>query len=122
MGYPQAAAAYGAIDPSLISPGRAESFVFAKVTRRMEEVFSDDAASSASRVAALHDNRRLWQAAAVACADDANTMTPQLRAGLIGLAGFVDRHTSAVMNGSAKPDPLFEINRRIAAGLSAGGM
>ncbi len=121
MGYSQnAAAAYAALDPSLISPSRAEALVFAKVTRRMEHVFTDAAASIASRVSALHDNRRLWQAAAIACADDANAMSEEMRASFIGLAGFVDRHTSEVLGGSAQPTVLFEINRRVAAGLSAG--
>lgn len=121
MGYPQyAATAYAALDSSIMSPGRAEALVFAKVTKRMEQVFADDTASAATRVTALHDNRRLWQAAAIACADDSNMMPPKLRASLIGLAGFVDRHTSEVLGGSAQPSVLFEINRRVAAGLSSG--
>ncbi|CUH40642.1 flagellar biosynthesis regulatory protein FlaF [Jannaschia seosinensis] len=122
MGYPQhAAEAYAAIDPSLTSPGRAEAMVFGKVTRKLEAVFADDDASIASRNAALHDNRRLWQAAAYACASDDNALPDALRASLISLAGFVDRHTSQVFGGTADPSPLFEINRRVAAGLSAAG-
>ncbi|MGB3688050.1 MAG: flagellar biosynthesis regulator FlaF [Jannaschia helgolandensis] len=121
MGYPQyAATAYAALDASITSPGRAEALVFAKVTRRMEQVFADEAATATARVSALHDNRRLWQAAAIACADDTNMMPAELRASLISLAGFVDRHTSEVLNGSARPSVLCEINRRIASGLSSG--
>ena len=121
MGYSHhAAAAYAALDPSIVAPDRAEALVFAKVTRRMEAAFSDDASSVSARVSALHDNRRLWQAAAIACADEANAMSQQMRASFIGLAGFVDRHTSEVLGGAAKPAILFEINRRVAAGLSAG--
>ena len=116
----QAAAAYGALDASLTSPGRAEAMVFAKVTRRLEQVFADSESSINARVSALHDNRRLWHAAAIACADDANAMSDQMRASLISLAGFVDRTTSGVLGGSAQPAVLFEINRRVAAGLSAG--
>ena len=122
MGYPlHAADAYAAIDPSLTSPARAEAMVFGKVTRRLEAAFADSAVSAATRTAALHDNRRLWHAAAHACASDENAMPDALRASLIGMAGFVDRHTSKVLAGSAEPDPLFEINRRVAAGLSAAG-
>lgn len=121
MGYPQqAVSAYAALDASMTSPGRAEAMVFSKVTRRLEQVFADSGSSSVSRVTALHDNRRLWQAAAIACADDANAMPDALRASLISLAGFVDRTTSGVLGGTAKPNVLFEINRRVAAGLSAG--
>ncbi|SFJ42808.1 flagellar biosynthesis regulator FlaF [Jannaschia pohangensis] len=121
MGYSQMAAnAYASLDPSLTSATRAEALVFAKVTRRLEAAYADDQASATVRVSALHDNRRLWQAAAMACASDDNEMTPQLRASIISLAGFVDRQTSEVLGGSGKPQVLFEINRRIAAGLSNG--
>ena len=123
MGYSnEAIQGYTAIDPALTSPGRAESLVFAKVTRRMETVFADDASSHATRAGALHDNRRLWQAAAMSCASEDNAMTDDLRASLIGLAGFVDRHTSEVLGNSASPDILFEINRRVAAGLTNGAI
>ena len=122
MGYAQLAAdAYAAIDPALTSPGRAEAMVFAKVTRRLEAAFADGTAPNAARVAALHDNRRLWHATAYACASDDNAMPDGLRAGLIGMAAFVDRHTSQVLAGKAEPAPLFEINRRVTAGLSASG-
>ena len=121
MGYPQhAATAYAAIDPCLTTPGRAEAMVFAKITRRMRAVFDDKAASFAERVSVLHDNRRLWHAVAMSCASDANAMTPELRAGLISLAGFVDRQTDAVLRKKAEADTLIEINHRVAAGLSAG--
>lgn len=123
MGYPlsNAAAGYASLDPSMMSPGRAEAAVFAKVTRRMESVFGDASSSLGDRFGALHDNRRLWQAAAIACASDENAMPSALRASLVSLAGFVDRHTSEVLGGSAEPGVLFEINRRVAAGLGAGG-
>lgn len=122
MGYSSTAAtAYAALDPSLTTPGRAEALVFAKVTRRMEAAFADCESHVSDRVAALHDNRRLWQAAAIACASDDNALAPALRASLVSLAGFVDRHTSEVLGGAAEPSVLVEINRRVAAGLSAGG-
>lgn len=123
MGYPQSAIiGYSTLDPSLTSPGRAEAMVFAKVTRMLEAAFGNEASSSSVRASALHDNRRLWQAAAIACADDANALDAGLRASLVSLAGFVDRHTSEVLGGSAEPSVLLEINRRVAAGLSAGGL
>ena len=121
MGYSQnAAAAYAAIDPCLTTPGRAEALVFAKITRRMRAVFADADGPFSEKVSALHDNRRLWQVVASCCMSDANMMAPELRASLIGLAAFVDRHTSAVLRKKAEPEVLCEINQRIAAGLSAG--
>ncbi|UWQ18422.1 flagellar biosynthesis regulator FlaF [Jannaschia sp. M317] len=115
-----AAAAYGALDAQIVDPTRAEAMVFAKVTRRLEAIFADPASSHAARVGVLHDNRRLWLAAAAAVADDGNELTPQLRASLLGLSGFVERHTRAVLKGEAKADVLSEINRRVVGGLSHG--
>ncbi len=123
MGYAHnAATAYASLDHSLTSPGRAEAMVFTKVTRRIEAAYADAACHPSERAGALHDNRRLWLAAATACASDDNTLPPALRASLVSLAGFVDRHTSEVLGGSAEPGVLVEINRRVAAGLSAGGL
>ncbi|SDY43933.1 flagellar protein FlaF [Jannaschia faecimaris] len=120
MGHPQqAVAGYAALDASMLSPGRAEALVFTKVTRRLEHAFGDTAVAATTRVTALHDNRRLWHAVAIACSDDDNAMPDAMRANLISLAGFVDRTTSAVLAGTSEPNALFEINRRIAAGLSS---
>lgn len=115
-----AAQAYGALDARIVGPMRAEALVFAKVTRRLEAVMSDPDASFAARAAALHDNRRLWLAAAAAAADDQNALPTALRAQVLSLAGFVARHTSAVLRGDADSAILSEINRRIAGGLSQG--
>ncbi|WGH80187.1 flagellar biosynthesis regulator FlaF [Jannaschia ovalis] len=121
MGFPQTAtAAYGALEPALVDPSRAEALVFARVTRALEAAFATADASAADRARALHDNRRLWLAAAAACADDANALAPDLRAALISLAGFVERHSSTVLRGQAGPEPLIEINRRVAGGLTRG--
>jgi flagellar protein FlaF len=120
MGHAQAAIAYAALSPALTSPGRAEARVFATVTRRLQAIFSDENASATARAEALHANRRLWLAAATESAGDDNEMPGPLRASIIGLAGFVDRHTSQVLRGAGSPDILIEINTRVAAGLSAG--
>jgi flagellar protein FlaF len=99
------------------SPRRAEADVFRQVTRRMK---SAETAPPAARVAALHDNRRLWIAAAATLVDEANGLPEQLRAELLGLAHFVERHTGAVLRGEADIAPLIEINHRIHEGLSGG--
>ncbi|MEM8823486.1 MAG: flagellar biosynthesis regulator FlaF [Pseudomonadota bacterium] len=122
MGYAQASSAYAALDPALTSPGRAEARVFATITRRLRSVFSDTTSAPTSRVRVLHDNRRLWQAAAMQCADDDNTLSPDLRAAIISLAGFVDRETSRLLRDGGDAAVLIEINTRLAAGLSAQGV
>ncbi|WP_371156208.1 flagellar biosynthesis regulator FlaF [Jannaschia sp. 2305UL9-9] len=115
-----AAAGYGALDAQLLDPTRAEALVFAGVTRRLEAAFSDPKSSFASRASVLHDNRRLWLAAAAALADDGNGMPAPLRASLLSLAAFVDRQTRALLKGKGDPRILFEINRRVVGGLSHG--
>lgn len=117
-----AARAYAALDPTLTSPARAEARVFARVTRRLEAGADRAGPIGPDMVGALHDNRRLWAAAAMAAADDANAMPAPLRAQILSLAGFVDRRTSAVLSGGATVRPLTEINRRVAAGLSGVGV
>ncbi|MEM8849626.1 MAG: flagellar biosynthesis regulator FlaF [Pseudomonadota bacterium] len=119
MGYAQAANAYATLDPALTSPGRAEARVFATITRRLHAVFSDATSSAAIQAQVLHDNRRLWQAAAMQCADDDNEMPADLRAAIISLAGFVDRQTSVILRGGGSAQSLIEINTRMATGLSA---
>ncbi|MEO0859511.1 MAG: flagellar biosynthesis regulator FlaF [Pseudomonadota bacterium] len=120
MAHALAAEAYGALTPNLTSPTRAEALVFADVTRRLESIFSDPQASHASKIAVLHDNRRLWLAAAAASADDGNALPEGLRVGLLNLAAFVDRQTSALLRGEGSVTVLSEINRRVIGGLSAG--
>jgi flagellar protein FlaF len=120
MGYSQAASAYAALDPALISPGRAEARVFTEAARRLRQAFTDPASFGPAQINALHDNRRLWTTAAIETASDANELPDALRASIISLAAFVDRHTSAVLREEAAPDALIDLNTRIATGLSAG--
>ncbi|MGB3554138.1 MAG: flagellar biosynthesis regulator FlaF [Jannaschia sp.] len=120
LAHSAAAAAYGALDPNLVSPMRAEALVFSGVTRRMEAVFADPDSSPAAKAGVLHDNRRLWLAAATATADGDNQLPDALRASIIGLAAFVDRQTSDILRGKGTAGILSEINRRVIGGLSSG--
>lgn len=115
-----AAEAYGALDARIVDPTRAEALVFARVTRRMEAMATDRSTSFAARVAVLHDNRRLWLAAAAAVADGANDLSDETRAALLSLASFVERQTSRLLRGEGDIAILCEINRRVAGGLSHG--
>lgn len=86
----------------------------------MEAVFADKTSSHSAKATVLHDNRRLWLAAAAATADDGNALPDALRASILGLAGFVERQTRAILKGEGDPAILSEINRRIVGGLSRG--
>ena len=115
-----ATAAYGGLAPQLVDPTRAEALVFGRVTRRLEAVFRDPNSSHSAKASVLYDNRRLWLAAAAATADDGNKLPEALRVSIISLSGFVEKHSRAVLNGTGDPGILFEINRRVAGGLSHG--
>ena len=113
--------AYGGLDPAILSPKAAEARVVSQVTRRLIAYFSDDATPFAKKAEALHDNRRLWTAIAAAVASDANALPEALRAGLIGLAAFVDRQTTEILAGTGDVRLLIDVNRRVIAGLSEDG-
>ena len=52
------------------------------------------------------------------CAAEGNQLSQPLRAQIISLSLFVDRHSSQVMRNGAALDVLIEINRTIMQGLS----
>lgn len=113
------AGAYGTMDAAVMSPRRAEAQAIAGLTRRM--IAAEDGGPFARRVEVLHENRRLWRAIAAATADDANDLPDAMRAGLISLAGWVDRATSEVLAGRGAMAPLLDLNRRVVAGLTTRG-
>jgi flagellar protein FlaF len=66
---------------------------------------------------ALDLNRRLWSLLAMDCAHPDNKLDMKLRAQIISISLFVDRHTSAVLREGAEIDPLIDINRSMMEGL-----
>ena len=66
----------------------------------------------------LHRNREMWSVFAAACATKGNALPDSLRAGLVSLALWVDRHTSDVVTGREPIDALIEVNRELLEGLS----
>lgn len=97
-------------------PRAAEMRALSYATERL--VAADHAgARGPDLVAALHDNRMLWTTLADDCAMPTNALTPDTRAGIISLALFVQRHSSAVAAGRAKSAELIELNRTIIDAL-----
>ena len=66
---------------------------------------------------AIHNNARLWRALMYDLMESENALPPQLRAGLISLALWVERHSNGVLSGTQKVGPLIDINRSVARGL-----
>lgn len=65
----------------------------------------------------LWKNQQVWMAMQSDLADSGNALSPDLRASLISLAIWVQRHTQKVMEGSELAGPLLEINLSIVRGL-----
>jgi len=67
----------------------------------------------------LHWNREIWATFGATCTDAANRLPPELRASIISLSLWVDRHSSEIISGRAELRDLIEVNRLIMEGLAA---
>ncbi len=99
-------------------PRQTEYRAFAQATRGLIDAASLPSTEVGRRAEALAANRRLWSLLAADCAAEGNQLSPPLRAQIISLSLFVDRHSSQVMRAGASFDVLIEINRTIMQGLS----
>ena len=63
-------------------------------------------------------NRRLWLTLQSDVSSEANALSDDLRANVISLAIWVDRHSRAVMRGEASMEPLIQVNRTVMEGLA----
>lgn len=68
---------------------------------------------------ALAENQTFWNELKYDLAMPENQLSPDLRAGLLSLALWVDRQTTAIMGGKTGVMALVDINRSIVAGLAA---
>lgn len=100
-------------------PREIERKVFLQITGELERA-SREAKFPLSTAAldALSRNQKLWGELMFDCAYKDNPLPPQLKAGIISLALFVDRHTPEVISGQKTIEPLLEINRNIIKGLA----
>ncbi len=99
-------------------PRQTEYRAFAVATRGLIDAAGLPETEVGRRAEALAANRRLWSLLAADCAADGNALPQGLRAQIISLSIFVDRHSSAVMRSGAAFDVLIDINRTIMQGLA----
>lgn len=111
--------AYKAAATRAETPREAEYRLFGQVTRALMQAAAVDRSDFRTRIDALDWNRRLWSTLATDCADPRNAMPMDLRAQIISLSLFVDRHSSAIMREGETFDPLIDINRMIMQGLQS---
>ena len=103
------------------SPRDLEYRLFGQVTRALIDASELDAADIAGRIDALDWNRRLWSALATDCSSEGNALPAPVRAQIISLSLWVNRHTSAVMRAEEQFGPLIDVNRMMMQGLAPAG-
>ena len=99
------------------SPREIEYRLFGQVTRALIAAAGLEAADLAGRMDALDWNRRMWSVLASDCASPGNQLPKQLRANIISLSLWVNRHTTAIMKSEAEFGPLIEVNKLMMQGL-----
>jgi len=103
------------------SPRDIEYRLFGQVTRALMTASETSVEEIGARMDALDWNRRLWSVLAADCATPSNQLPVQLRANIISLSLWVNRHTSAIMRNEAEFGPLIDVNKMIMQGLEPRG-
>lgn len=101
------------------NPREVEYRLFGQVTRALIEASMADSSEIQVRMGALDWNRRLWRVMADDCLRENNPLPEALRAQIVSISLWVNRHSSAVMRGQERFDDLIEVNRSIMQGLLA---
>ena len=68
--------------------------------------------------AAVTRNQQIWLTLKFDLLDEENALPPQLRAGLISLALWVEKHSTSVLRGTHAISPLVDVNLSIVRGIS----
>ncbi len=100
------------------NPRETEYRLFGQVTRALLEAEKMDRSMIRERMDALDWNRRMWSVLGADCSVDGNGLPDIVRANIISLSIWVNKHTSLVMRNQEEIGPLIEINRIIMQGLA----
>jgi flagellar protein FlaF len=98
-------------------PRSTEYRLLAEISLELRHAWSSGR-RGAQLMPALHRNREMWSTFAAACGSTGNALPDPLRAGIISLALWVDRHTSAVVAGREDIEPLLDANQALMDGLA----
>jgi flagellar protein FlaF len=99
------------------TPRETEYRLFGEVTRSLMAAAAVSVDDLQTRATALDWNRRLWSTLASDCSRGDNGLPVGVRAQIISLSLWVNRHTSAVMRKEESFQPLIDVNRSIMEGL-----
>ncbi len=102
------------------NPRQAEYRLFGQVTRALMEASQAERFDFKKRIDALDWNRRLWAVLASDCAAPDNQLPIPVRAQIISLSLWINKHSSSVMRGEEPWEPLIEVNRMMMNGLGGG--
>jgi flagellar biosynthesis activator protein FlaF len=105
--------------PAPGNPAKTEAWALLEAARLME---AGKATDKKELLEAVRRNWRLWTIFQASLLDAECALPKEVRANLLGLANFIDRHTAQIL---VTPDPekidvLVTINRRIGEGLLEG--
>jgi flagellar biosynthesis activator protein FlaF len=114
QGYQQA---YLQVQNVTENPRQTEYRILAQITAAMIKA---EQQGHTEIVRAVHWNRRLWLMLQSDCASEENSLPEAVRAGIISLAIWVDKHSRKVLKREAELTPMIEVNRNIMEGLSGG--
>lgn len=108
-------------------PRQIERRLLSEVTAELKDhIDFDILQNSEGKLSALNDglrtkiirNQKIWQVLMHDLMESENLLDPALRANLISIALWVDRHSTAVLKGDKKIMPLITVNLSIIRGLS----
>lgn len=97
------------------NPRDIEYRLFARVTNAL---MTNQDPKTTGFIQAIDWNRRLWLTLQSDLADEANKLPRELRAQLISLSIWVDKHSRKAMRGEETIQPLIDVNRSIMEGLA----
>jgi len=109
--------AYQATAARAEDPRQTEYRLFGQVTRALMEAEQLDKSFIRERMDALDWNRRMWSLLGADCSLATNGLPEQLRANIVSLSIWVNKHTSLVMRNKEDFAPLIDVNRIIMQGL-----
>jgi len=97
------------------NPRDVEYRLFARVTNAL---MTNQDPKTTGFIQAIDWNRRLWLTLQSDLADENNKLPKELRAQLISLSIWVDKHSRKAMRGEETIQPLIDVNRAIMEGLA----
>ncbi|MEQ8248362.1 MAG: flagellar biosynthesis regulator FlaF [Alphaproteobacteria bacterium] len=113
---------YKAAQASTENPRQTEYRLFAEVTKALmavREAATSKGLKPQEFYKAVDWNRRLWLTLQMDLASNENRFPDSLKANIISIAIWVDKHSRTVLRGESNLDPLISVNRTIMEGLSS---